>query len=373
MSRARTIANYGDGITADEVDLGQLGGRRNLIINGAMQVAQRGTLTGVTQTNTYLTCDRWQWSGSGAAVITTTQDSDTPSGFGSSLKIDVTTADASLASTDNARVQTRFEGKDLQQIKKGTADAQPVTLSFWVKSPKTGTHIVELYDVDTSGNRTVSAAYTITSANTWQNVSVTFPADTTGALDNDNQQSLIVMWWLSAGSGYTSGTLQTDWAARTNTNRAVGQVNCLDNTANNFYLTGVQLEVGTVATPHEHISYGEQLALCQRYFQRYVYFLNIGYQNGTSQIITQIYVPTGFRDNPSITYAIGTISLSTAGSPDFNSYTITSLANSLGSMVSGNGVHSFKINVSGWSGNDDDPCFIFAGEGVSGFEFDAEL
>jgi hypothetical protein len=280
---------------------------RNLIINGAMQVAQRGTLTGVAlNTNTYLTCDRFQTSGEGtSAVVTTTQDSDAPNGFGSSLKIDVTTADASLAASDAVRLLTRLEGQDLQRIKKGTADAQQVTLSFSVKSPKTGTHIVELFDADTSGQRTVSASYNITSANTWQDVSVTLPADTTGEFDNDNNGSLLIIWWLAAGSNYTSGTLQTSWAARTDANRAVGQVNCLDDAANDFYLTGVQLEVGSVATPFEHRSFGDELRRCQRYCQtlggaEYNQILLVAYKNAI-RVEGAIKHVVQMRTGPSVT------------------------------------------------------------------------
>ena len=243
-------------------------GNRNLIINGAMQVAQRGSLTSVaTNTNTYTSCDRFQLSGdNGTGVFSTSQSTDTPNGFGSSLKLDVTTADTSIASNVGVRILTRIEGQDLQRIKKGTSDAQPLTMSFSVKSPKTGVHCLELLDLD--NNRSVSKSYTVSSANTWQNFSITFPADTTGAFDNDNAQSLLPIWWLAAGSDYSSGTLQTTWGSRVEANRAVGQVNVLDDTSNDFYITGVQLEVGTEATPFEHRSFGQELSLCQRYYFR---------------------------------------------------------------------------------------------------------
>tara|TARA_R100000900_G_scaffold118079_1_gene92905 strand:+ start:570 stop:1601 length:1032 start_codon:yes stop_codon:yes gene_type:complete len=240
---------------------------RNLIINGAMQVAQRGTQTSIT--SAYTACDRWNFTRSGAAVVDASQSTDVPSGkgFANSLKIDVTTADTSVAAGDFAHLRTRFEGQDLQQLRKGTSEAKSLTLSFWVKSAKTGTHIVELYDLDNT--RQVSKSYSITTADTWQNVTLKFPADTTGAFDNDNAASLQVAWWLLAGSTYSGGTLNTSWASSTDANRVVGQVNVMDNAANNFYLTGVQLEVGETATPFEHRSYGDEFARCQRYHQVY--------------------------------------------------------------------------------------------------------
>ena len=239
---------------------------RNLIINGAMQVAQRGTQTSIT--SAYTACDRWNFTRSGAAVVDASQSTDVPSGegFADSLKIDVTTADSSVGAGDFAHVRTRFEGQNLQQLRKGTSEAKSLTLSFWVKSAKTGTHIVELYDLDNT--RQVSKSYSINIADTWQNVVLQFPADTTGTFDNDNAASLQVAWWLLAGSTYSSGTLNTSWASSTNANRVVGQVNVMDDAANNFYLTGVQLEVGETATPFEHEDYGTTLAKCQRYYQR---------------------------------------------------------------------------------------------------------
>jgi hypothetical protein len=247
---------------------GQLG-NRNLIMNGAMQVAQRGTpLTVNANLARGKTCaDLWEISSdtNGTAVFSSSKSTDTPNGFGSSLKLDVTTADTSIAADVGTRFLQRFEGQNLQAFKKGSSDALQFTLSFYVKSPKTGTHCIELLDID--NNRSVSATYTISQADTWQYVTNTFPADTTGALDNDNAQSFIVLWWLAAGSNFSSGTLNTTWNARVEANRAVGQVNVTDNTANNFYITGVQLEVGSTATEFEHRSFGQELALCQRYYQ----------------------------------------------------------------------------------------------------------
>ena len=260
-----------DNINTTSVNSGQASGRKNIIRNGQMQVIQRGTPLSV---NANLargrTCaDGWEVSSdtNGTAVFSSSKSTDTPNGFGSSLKLDVTTADTSIAADVGTRLLQRFEGQDLQGFKKGSSDALQFTLSFHVKSPKTGTHCIELLDVD--NNRSVSATYTVSQADTWQYVTNTFPADTTGAFANDNGQSFIVIWWLAAGSNFSSGTLNTTWGTRVEANRAVGQVNVTDNTANNFYITGCQLEVGSTATDFEHRSYCEELALCQRYYQKF--------------------------------------------------------------------------------------------------------
>ena len=239
-------------------------GRRNLIINGAMQVFQRGTsFTSVS--NTAYHADRFElYMQNEASVYTVTQDSDAPNGFGNSLKLDVTTADTSTASNEEVKLYTKLEGQDLQQFKKGTSDAEQMTLSFYVKTNKTGIYCVELYDRD--NNREVSASYTVSDTG-WNRYVITFPADTTGAFDDDNASSLEIQFWLVAGSAVQGGTLNTVWRSGADGSSATGQVNFADSTDNNWAITGVQLEVGEQATPFEHRSYGEELALCQRYYQ----------------------------------------------------------------------------------------------------------
>jgi hypothetical protein len=161
----------------------------------------------------------------------------------------------------------RLEGQDTQQVRKGTADAKQLTLSFWVKSNVTGTYVVELQD--TPNVRRVSAAYTVSASATWEQKTITFPADTTGVLDNDNTTGLNVHFWLGAGSGYTSGTLNTTWTTPNIADRAVGQTNLAAATNNYWQITGVQLEVGPVATPFEFEPFEATLRKCQRYYQRY--------------------------------------------------------------------------------------------------------
>ena len=248
---------------------------RNIIINGAMQVAQRGDQSSLT--SGYTGVDRFTFTRTGAAAVTGKQagasDSPQSNGFGASLEIDITTADSSLAAGDFALVRQIIEAQNLQGLKYGTSSAENVTLSFWVKSPKTGTHIVEMYHYD--GNVFNGQAYTVNSANTWEHKTLSFVGYQTTATANDNTQGMLVQWWLSAGSTYSGGTLASNTWHTTTANRAVGQVNVTDSTSNNFYLTGVQLELGEQATPFEHRSFADELARCQRYY----YYSGFGFNN----------------------------------------------------------------------------------------------
>jgi hypothetical protein len=243
-----------------------------LIINGDMAVAQRGTSeTGITSSN-YYTVDRWRIGATSAGTWTQSQDTDVPSGqgFAISLKMDCTTANASLSAGSFLYFQQKIEGQNLQYLKKGTANAEKLTLAFWVKATKTGTNIVELRDMDNS--RSISKSYTISSADTWEKKTITFAGDTTGAFNNDNGESFRFLFCLVAGTDFTSGTLNTSWGSRVNVNTAVGQVNHADSDSNEWYVTGIQLEVGefnsTTLPPFQHESFGENLQRCQRYYQK---------------------------------------------------------------------------------------------------------
>ena len=241
-----------------------------LIINGDMQIAQRGTsFTGITSGSNY-GLDRFTSVPSTAGTWTQSQSTDVPTGqgFSKSAKLDCTTANASLSAGSFLYFQQRIEGQNLQMLKKGTSNAESVTLSFWVKSAKTGTYIVELFDNDNL--RQISQSYTISSANTWEKKVLSFAGDTTGAFDNDNAISLYLFFWLVAGTTYSSGTLNTSWNNYTNANRAVGQVNLADSTSNDWYITGVQLEVGEFdansIADFQFEDVGTSLARCQRYY-----------------------------------------------------------------------------------------------------------
>ena len=262
----------GSGVTIDSLNVKdggigghQIGGRRNIIINGAMQVAQRATSATGISTSGYYTVDRMRIaSGSTAGRFTMTQESITDlSGFANAVKLDCTTADTSIAAGELVTIGTRIEGQDLQQLKKGTSDAEKVTVSFYVKGNASATYVFELYDSDNT--RQISQSFSVTTS--WSRVSLTFDGDTTGAFGDDNNLSLLLQIWLHAGSEYTSGTLSTSWSSVTAANRAVGISSFFDSTDRTFFLTGLQMEVGEQATPFEHRSFGEELGLCQRYFQ----------------------------------------------------------------------------------------------------------
>ena len=333
MSNARNLANLlgtGTQITTADIADEAFQANKSLIINGAMQVAQRGTTaTGGSTGLHYGGCDRWRvYQENTAVAYTLSQDSNSPNGFATSYKLDVTTADATLDAADRVDLIYRFEGNELQGLAKGTSDAKQMTLSFWVSSPKTGTHVIEFFDNDNT--RSISKSYTVSAADTWEYKTIVIDADTTGALDNDTALSLQISFWLMAGSNFTSGTLATSWGSVTAANRAVGQVNVMDNTANNFYITGIQLELGETATPFEHRSYGDELARCQRYY----YFhgqgtgsnsgdIGIGsyYDSVSLDVIVQF--PVTMRATPTVDATSGTnyyVSFRNSGADYFNSF-----------------------------------------------------
>ena len=290
-----------NGIAWSEQSLGY----RNVVINGAMQVAQRGTSTASITTAGYYTADRWRLGISSIGTWTQSLENDAPTGSGlrNSVKMLCTTADAAPAAGDFMYHEQRLEGRNLQQFLKGTASAKQFSLSFWVKANVTGTYIVSLLDSDNT--RHVSASYTVSASDTWEKKTITFPADTTGAFDNDNASSLNVLFWLGAGTTYTSGTLATTWASVTNANYAVGQTNLAAATNNYWQITGVQLEAGSVATPFEFEDYDETLQKCYRYYQRMNANSNygcFGYGSAptTTAVSTNVNFMTAMRAAPTL-------------------------------------------------------------------------
>jgi len=292
---------------------------RNLIINGDMSVSQRGTsTTGITGSG-YYTVDRWKTSISSLGTWTQTQSTDVPTGqgFANSTKLDCTTADASPSADNVLFFQQAIEGQNLQYLKFGTSNAQQLTLSFWVKTNKTGTYICEIINIDSSTS--VSKSYTINSANTWEKKTINIPANTSNGFDNDNADSLRVYFWLGAGTNYTSGTLNTSWNSFTSANRAAGQVNLGDSTDNEWYITGVQLEAGTTASDFEFLPFDVNLLRCQRYCYAYAEYGNgsvngnrqYSARYGTSASFITIHYPTQMRVEPSITYTAGSGALTT--------------------------------------------------------------
>jgi len=261
--------NVVDGIQVDGEYMTPYAGRRNLVYNGAMQVAQRGTSTASITIPGYYTADRWNYQVGSMGTWTQSVESDAPTGSGlrKSLKVLCTTAQSSPSSTAYHAVRQYLEGQDCQRIAKGTASAQQLTLSFWVKSNVTGTYVARLKDEDNARN--CSASYTISASATWEKKTIAFPADTTGVLDNDNAASLFVEFLLGVGSAYNNAPLQTTWGAEgTAANIAAGQTNLAAATNNYWQITGVQLEVGAAATDFQHLSFGDELVRCQRYFEK---------------------------------------------------------------------------------------------------------
>jgi hypothetical protein len=194
-----------------------------------------------------------------------TQDTDVPAGqgFAYSLKCDVTTAEAAVSAGEMQGLQTRIEAHNLQHLIYGNANAKTVVLSFWFKSPKSGAHCVGLYQPD--GTRSYIREFTVASADTWEQHTVTFPGDASGTITNDNGEGLRLNFALTGGSTYQVAA--DGWAAGEDYATS-NQQNLLDNTANNIYLTGVQLEVGSVATDFEHEDIGTMLAKCKRYYEQ---------------------------------------------------------------------------------------------------------
>jgi len=263
MSKAAELAKIGEVATNS-----QIGGRRNIVINGAMQVAQRGTSsTGLGATDGYYTVDRFGLNFSGTASrLTMTQDSPTDlNGFTKALKLDCTTVDTSIAAAEYIMLHYRIEGQDLQQLKKGTSDAEKITISFYVKGNASATYTCEIEDVD--NNRYNSQEFSVTTS--WTKVTLTYNGDTTGVLGNDNGQSMSINFWLHVGSNFTGGT-HTDNVWHTTANQRVGdnQTSFADSTDRTFFITGVQMELGSVATLFENRSFGEELQLCKRYYQK---------------------------------------------------------------------------------------------------------
>ena len=241
---------------------------KNMVINGAMNVAQRSTSSAVTTSAGYFTVDRFRTTVTSASAGRHTQSqatiTDLP-GFANAIKLDCTTADTSLAAGELLILATRFEGQDLQQLQKGTSSAKSVTVSFYAKGTAK-TYMCELLDND--NNRHNTQQFTVSTS--WTRHSITFAGDTTGALDDDNGLSFILSFWLHAGSTYSGGTYTANtWATSTAANRAAGIDSFFSSTDNELFITGVQMELGEQATPFEHRSFDDELARCHRYFHQF--------------------------------------------------------------------------------------------------------
>ena len=288
----------------DDSHMASIKGRKNLIINGAMRVAQRATSSaGLGDGGGYFTLDRYRFSSSTSGRLTQSQASvtDLPA-FANAMKLDCTTADTSIGASEECSLEYRLEGQDLQQLKKGTSSAEKVTVSFYMKTNKAFTFMCELDDTD--NNRVNTQQFTTSTS--WTRHTLTFVGDTTGTLDDDNARSMRLNIWIHAGSNFTGGTYSANtWQSRQSSDnmRAVGISSFYDDTANEIQFTGLQMEVGDTATDFEHRSYGEELALCSRYYQQPIIdgFASTGWRAGTNWIYFFIPYVVPMRTQPTVT------------------------------------------------------------------------
>ena len=331
---------------------------RNLIINGAMQVAQRSTSdSGITNGDTgYKICDRWRFGehGSPSAVFTLNQSTEAPDDFKSSYKYDVTTAQSSLGAGDVIFFETKIEGQNLKQLAYGTSSAKSFTLSFYVKSTITGTFVVWFHNPNSS--TACTHTYTVNAADTWERKSITVAGDTSNSLNSSNTNGLQPRFILAAGTDYTSGTASTTWgtSSMTNANRYVGQtVNIANSTSDEWLITGIQLEVGERATPFEHRSYGDELARCQRYYQE----LDLGtnnnvlhmvfsrFSNGSGNPFAYTCFPVTMRAAPTFSFLGSTFdSGGYTGDPSLGGSTVNGAQLNGGNSASANNTHFLRPN-----------------------------
>ena len=287
-----------------------------IIINGDMSVAQRSTSASSSGSG-YHCIDRMNiFCGIGTYTFSQSTTVPTGQGFAKSFKVDCTTAEASPGASDVFIFGQKLEGQNLQSLKKGTSSSESTTFSFWVRSNKTGTYTCEIQDLDNT--RQISKTYTINSADTWEKKVISFAGDTTGAFDNDNANSCQINWWIGAGSNFTSGTLNTSWASTTNANRvSSSQVNIGDSTSNEWYITGLQWEVGefdsTSIPSFPFESFENNLRKCERYYQLLQGFE--GSMRGTTNFGCTTMFRTQMRSAPSVTQS-GALQI-TDGNADF--------------------------------------------------------
>lgn len=280
---------------------------KNKITNGAMQIAQQGASTAGITTSGYPAGgpDLVYLGINDCGTITVSQGSGfAAQGFGDSYKISWTTAKAALSAGSYARLEWRLAGQNLQNFKKGLAGAEQFATGVWMKATKTGTYIVELVDADNT--RHASTTITIAASNTAEEQEIIFPADTTGALDNNNAKSLTLRIWLAAGTNFTSGTLATVWASETDANRAVGQVNAADSASNYVEITGLGLYVGDSVPEFEHCDIKETLndVIGAGFWLSPTTYIFTGYVQSGSNYYLTVPHPVPMRTTPTASWNI---------------------------------------------------------------------
>ena len=346
---------------------------RNILINGDMNINQRGTVTGIN-TNTY-TLDRWITEGDDA-TITVSQDSTVPTGMGfrNSLKIAVTTANSSVAADEEQKIGQRIEGRMLQTLKYGTSSATTATLSFWVRSNVTGTYAIQFQDDD--NDKVQTKTYSISSADTWEKKTVTIAANTSNTLDNDSNRSFRILWWLTAGSNYTADASSSGaWTARSSNIDTIAyghNVNVMSSTSNTFYMTGCQFEIGSTASDFEFLPHDVNLLRCQRYY--YLHSdsvatnkpLGVGFYYSSSYLGIAVHYTTTMRTTPSVMSPNATdyFKIDRNGGND----TFNSIALEIGSQ---NAMYCY--NASQVSGTGGQSGYVRTNNASSYLAFDAEI
>ena len=310
---------------------------RNLIINGDMNIAQRSTSTSSYSGISYSTVDRFKTVFEYGTYTVSRESLSSGAaynaGFRTAFKALVTSTASPGAAGEQVTFEQRIEGQMCQALKKGTSNAESLTLSFWVRSSKTGTNLqVNLRDND--NDRIIGATYDINTADTWEKKTITFAGDTSGALDNDNALSLMLEWWLDGGSNYSGGSVPTSWQAKDNTDRNVTNFDLAGGT-DDWWITGVQLEAGTTASDFEFLPYDVNFSRCARYYyETPISFA--GYAASASLTAGNTFPvmhPTIMRATPSVT---GTVSFS-ANYSTFNLRLESEIVSTINLQASGGG------------------------------------
>ena len=356
-----------------------------IIINGDMSVAQRATSTTGIGADTAFVCDRWAYrkGGSPSFRATISQSTTVPTGQGflTSLKVDCTTAQSSLSSGDRFGIDQKIEAQNLVNLKQGTSSADKTTLSFWVRSNLTGQFNIWIYKPDGTA-RSFVKAYTISSADTWEKKIINIPADTdsSGAVANDTGEGWRVTWMLAAGSTFSSGSIATSWEDYNNANIGVSQTNFGSSTDNEFYLAGVQLEVGefdsTTIPSFPFESFENNLSKCQRYYHQIGHGLNgasgtvnagQGQWYNSGEVTLTVYFPTSMRATPSMTSPTVSSGYRFHKGGSYSDVSDGGSINSPSNMMTG----IFKSGLSGGTGGH--ASFLAMIASGASYKFDAEL
>jgi len=346
-----------------------LQGFRNRIINGNMVIDQRNAGASIsvsTDTGIY-SVDRFKVAANGGGVFSAQRSTTVPVGFTNSLLITVTTADASIAAGDYYQVQQRIEGFNVADFGLGTASAINFTVSFWVRSSLTGTFGGSLYN--SAANRSYPFTYVVSAANTWEQKTFTVAGDTSGTWTTDNTAGLTLNFSLGAGSTYTDSAAGS-WVGSLEFG-ASGQINPIATNGATFYITGVQLEAGSVATPFEQIDIGRELIMCQRYYARSDSsgggFVSHGIGIISSSTAASVYLkyPQTMRSTPTINYGGGLLLADTA---------VSSTITSVGTQYAGTSTANMTFNAAGGGLTSLRPCQVISSGNTTGFvDFSAEL